>query len=166
MAQTWMNPDGLYQKYGTTQATSNVAGEYHYDGPRHCIEIEDLTLTNVTATNGSYFVSDQVFFPKNARIEAVEVITETAATGTGAVLNVGLCQTDRTTLIDYQAFIAALPQTSLTPAGKYTLLHQGDTYAGAKIGATTSNVGYIVADYDTAAFTAGKVRIRIYYTMP
>lgn len=165
MTQTWLNNDKLYIKYGTTQATSNVAGEYHYDGPRHCIEIDDLTLANVTATDGSYFVSDQVFFPKNARIEAVEVIAETAATGTGAVLNLGLCQTDRSTEIDFNGLLAAFPQTSLTPAGKYTLNHEGDTYAGALIGTTTSTVGYIVADYDTAAFTAGKARIRIYYTM-
>jgi hypothetical protein len=161
-----MNNDGLYQKYGTTQATSNIAGEYHYDGPRHCIEIADLDLTKVTVTDGSYIVSDQVFFPKNARIETIELITETAATGTGAVLNLGLVKTDRSTEIDFNGFLAAFPQTSMTPAGSFTTFHEGSTDAGALFGTTTSTVGYICADYDTAAFTAGKVRIRIYYTMP
>lgn len=165
MANTWLNKDGLYLKYGTAQATPNKAGEYCYDGPRHVIEISITDMTKITATDGSYFVSDQVFFPKNARIESVEVLTETAATGSGAVLNLGLVKTDRTTEIDFNGFIAALPQTSMTPAGKWTQLHEGDTDAGALIGTTTSNVGYIVADYDTAAFTAGAIKIRIYYHM-
>lgn len=162
MANTWLNKDGLYLKYGPTSIGPNTAGEYCYDGPRHVIEAI-IDLTKVTATDGSYFVSDQVFFPKNARIESVEVLTDTAATGTGAVLNVGLCKTDRTTEIDFNGLIAALPQTSLTPAGKWTQLHEGDTDAGALIGTTTTNTGYIVADYDTAAFTAGKIVVRIFY---
>ncbi len=162
MTNTWLNKDGLYVKFGTAQADKNNGGEYHFDGPRHLIEVK-LDLTKVTATDGSYIVSDTIFFPKNARIEQVDVVTETAATGTGAVLNVGLVKTDRSTEIDFNGFIAALPQTSMTPAGKTTQLHEGDTDAGALIGTTTANTGYIVADYDTAAFTAGVAIIRIYY---
>lgn len=157
-----LNKDGLLLKYGTDKATANIAGEYHVDGPRHVIEAT-LTLTNVTATDGSYLVSDQVFFPKNARIEQVDVITETAATGSGAVLNLGLIKTDLTTEIDYNGLLAAIAQTVMTPAGKTTQVRTGDTYAGALLGTTTAFTGYIVADYDTAAFTAGKVIIRIYY---
>jgi len=162
MANTWLTNDKLFLKYGPTLAVPNVAGEEDLDGPLHCISIK-LDLTKVTATDGSYYVSDQVFLPKNARIAQVDVVVQTAATGTNAVLNLGLVNTDRATEIDYNGLIAALPVTSMTPAGTTTRLNTGSTYAGALIGATNSTVGYIVADYDTAAFTAGVVYIRVYY---
>jgi len=158
-----LNKDGLLQKYGTDRATTNYAGEYRFDGPRHLIEVVIPDMTKLTATDGAVLLSDQVFVPKSCRIEQVDVVTETAATGSGAVMNVGLIKTDLATEIDYNGLVAALPQTSMTPAGKTTQLRYGDTYAGALIGTTTAYVGMLVGDYDTAAFTAGKVIVRIYY---
>lgn len=160
-----LNKDGLLLKYGTDKAVSNTVGEYRFDGPRHLIEITIPDMTAITATDGSYLLGDQTMVPKNARIEQIDVVTETAATGSGAVLNIGLIKTDLTTEIDYNGLVAAIAQTVLTPAGKTTQIRQGDTYAGALLGTTTANTGYLVADYDTAAFTAGKVIIRLYYHM-
>lgn len=165
MTNTWLDPDGLYRKYGTTKAVPNVAGEYKTYGELREIEIK-LDLTKVTATDGSYIVSDQVFFPKNVRIEAITVSTDVAGTGTGAVLNLGLVKTDRATEIDYNGFLAAFPLTSMDSAGETTTITAGGTYAGALIGTVNSTFdGYITADYDTAAFTAGSVFIRIKYNI-
>lgn len=157
---SWLNEDGLFLKYGTEKAAHDPAGEYRLDGPLHMIELKvDLTTLGTAAS----VLSDVIFFPKNARIEEVEIVVDTAATGTGAVLNVGLQQTDRSTEIDYDGFVAALALTALDTAGEKTVLRVGSTGAGALIGATNATVGYITADYDTAAYTAGVIYIRIKY---
>ena len=157
---SWKNNDGLFLKFGTENAVSNTGGEYRTNGALHEIEVKiDLTTLGTSAS----IQSDQIFFPKNARIEEVEVVTHTAATGTGAVLNIGLQQTDRSTEIDYDGFVAAAALTTLDAAGEKTVLRVGSTGAGALIGATNSTVGYITADYDTAAFTAGVIYVRIRY---
>lgn len=162
MVQAWFNPDKLYLKYGPDKATSNKTGEYDYDGPTHYVEtVIDLSTLTASPT----IISDVYTFPKNARIEKVTVVTQTAATGAGAVLNVGLVQSaDRTTAIDADGFVAALPLASMDAAGETTVLVVGSTYAGTSIGTTNATVGLITADYDTAAFTAGQVKVRIEYS--
>lgn len=162
---TWMNNDGLYLKFGTAKATAAKAGEYLYpaDGGTRVIEAR-LDLTTVTATNGSLIVEDNLFVPANMIIEQVEVVADTAATGATAVLNLGLVALDRTTEIDFNGLIAALPLASMDSAGEKTVLNVGSSYAGALIGTTIgASPGYLCADYDTAAFSAGVVTIRIKY---
>lgn len=159
---TWKNNDGLYIKYGPTQAVPQTAGEYDLDGPEHLIECR-LDLTALTQTET--IQSDTVFFPKNARISKIEVVTHTAA-ATGTAIDVGLIRSsDRTTEIDYNGFLAAFPTASMNAAGETTTLTAGSTYAGALIGTTTSTyVGHISASMtDATAFTAGDIFVRIYY---
>ena len=157
----WKNNDGLYLKYGTEKATANKGGEFRLDGPLHMVEVKiDLTAL----TSSAAIVSDQIFFPKNARIEEIEVVTHTAATSGGsATLDVGLQQTDRSTEIDYNGFVAALAKTAVDAAGEKNVIRVGSTGAGALIGTTNSTVGYITANYGTAAFTAGVVYVRVKY---
>lgn len=164
MANTWMNSDGLYLKTGTQEAVLSTAGEYRNDGPQHVVEVTIYDMT-VLGT-ASAIMDDVTFVPKNARIDKVDVITDTVCTGTNAVMNVGLTRRDRSTAIDADGLVAAIPVTSLDGAGETTSLTAGATYAGALIGTTLANNGYIAADYDTAAFTAGKVTIRVYYRFP
>lgn len=159
----WLNNDGLYLKFGTSKATPATAGEYLYprDGGTRVVEAL-IDLTTVGASPA--VIEDNLFFPANMFIEQVEIVTETAATGTGAVLNIGFMSTDRSTEIDFNGLIAAAPQTDMTPAGEKKVYNVGSTDAGALIGTTIgSNPGYLCADYDTAAFTAGKIRVRVYY---
>lgn len=164
MANTWMNPDGLHLKTGTEEATLSTAGEYRNDGPYHVAEV---TIHDMTDLGTAAAIQDDVtFIPKGARIDRVDVVTETLATGTNAVLNVGLIRRDRSTAIDADGLVAALPVASMATAGETTSLVADATYAGTSIGLTLANNGYITADYDTAAFTAGKVIIRVYYRFP
>lgn len=164
MVQAWHNSDGLYLKYGPDKATSSTAGEYSNLGALREIEVKiDLT----PLATGSTILADTTLFPKNMRIEEVEVVVETLATSGGsAVLNLGLIRENRSTVYDADGFIAALALTSLDAAGEKTVLRVGSTSAGAFIGTTLANAGYLVADYDTAAFTAGTVIVRIRYYNP
>lgn len=164
MANTYLDSDGLLRKYGTSKGVATNAGEFRHNGALRQMEVKiDLT----TLTDTAAIISDVTFFPRGARIEEVEVVTLTAATSGGsAVLNVGLIGTDRSTVIDADAFVSAMAKTAVDAAGEKTVLRVGSTGAGSSIGTTTSAVGYITADYDTAAFTAGVVLVRIYYMVP
>lgn len=165
MVNSWFNSDNLYIKFGPDSATATTAGEYKNYGPLSVIEVK-LDLTTLTATAGGTIVADTTFFPKNARIEEIVVEVETAATGATATLDIGLKDTDRSTQIDYDGFVAAMTVATITPAGKKVTLTAGSSFAGALIGTTNATVGYIVANYNTAAFTAGVIKLRIYYYNP
>lgn len=161
----WFNPDKLYQKYGTERAISSNAGEYRTDGPKRMIEFK-LTLKDLTETDSIKF--DNVFFPKGARIQQVEIVTdETAATG--VAIDIGLVQTDRATEIDYQAFAKAFPLASMSALGETIVLSadNGATGIGDLVGTVTTLSGYITASRTTStAFTTGKVTVRIIYYVP
>lgn len=164
MVQSWLNPDGLYRKFGPDNATANIGGEYRDLGPTHTQEF-DLTLTNLGSS--ATIISDQVFFPKNARIESIEVVAHTPATSAAgtASMNLGLIATDRTTQIDFDGFLATYQQTKMDAAGERNYVNVGGSNAGALIGTTNTTIGYISADYDNEAFTGGRVRIRVRYYM-
>lgn len=161
----WTNSDGLYLEFGTSKPAVDVAGEYKTYGDFREVNIRIDDLTTLTA--GAAIISQNFRFPKGCRIARVDVIADVAATGSGAVLNLGLIQEDRSTAMTgttpAQAFIAALPVTSFDAVGETTSLTVGSTYAGSFIGTSTTEVGYLTADYDTAAFTAGALNIRIFY---
>jgi hypothetical protein len=164
MVQSWLNPDGLYRKFGPDNATANIGGEYKTYGDVHEMEF-DVTLTTIGSS--PTILSDQVFFPTNARIESIEVIAHTAATSAGgtATMNLGLQSTDRTTQIDYDGFLATYDQSRMDVAGEKNTVIVGGTDAGALIGTTNTTIGYVTADWDTEAFTGGRVRIRVRYYM-
>lgn len=157
----WYNNDGLYVKFGTEEATVANVGNYNVSGPENMIE---LKITDMTALGTSAAIQDAgLVVPKNAFIQKVEVIVDTACTGTNAALNVGLIRTDRSTELDYDGLIAAGAVATLAAAGNIVEYTQGSTGHGALIGTTLANNGYLTADYDTAAFTAGAITIRVWY---
>jgi hypothetical protein len=164
---TWTNADGLYVKFGPTEVTVTTGGEFETDGPFRITEVEISDLTTITATAGATILADNVMIPKGARIESVQIINKTAATSGGsAVLNVGLVKQDRTTEIDFDGLVAAQAITSHDAAGEQTTLTPGSTAAGALIGTTLADPGLFVADYDTAAYTAGALYIRVRWYVP
>lgn len=161
---TWHNGDGLYIKYGQDEITVTDTGEFNTSGRDHEIE-SVITLTGLGTA--AAIQNDTVVVPSGARISRVIVENEVAATSGGsAVLNVGLIDQDRATELDYDGLVAALALASFNTVGEQVELVVGSTGAGALIGTTLTNAGLITADYDTAAFTAGKVRIRIFYYIP
>lgn len=159
----WSNSDGLYIKFGTEEGTAGRAGEYSTLGPQRFVElfIPDMTKLGLTAA----IQEDNVVLPKGARIEKIEIITQTAVTSGGAaVLNIGLIRTDRSTELDYDGLVAAAALATFNAAGETVTFTNGTTAAGALVGTTLANNGYLTADYDTAAFTAGAIRVRVYFS--
>ena len=159
----WYNSDGLYVKFGTEEATAGKVGGYRTAGPVQMVEVFLSDLT--TLTSSAVILDYNAVMPKGARIEKIEVFVQTAATSGGsATLNLGLVRTDTTTNVSDTALINALALTSIDAAGETTSIVVGGTGAGSSLGTSLANNGYITAKYGTAAFTAGAVRIRIYYT--
>ena len=166
---TWINSDGLVVKLGTTEATVGRAGQYAgLNGNQNVTEVA-LNLIDVTsATAGATILDYNTLIPKGALIERVEVETVTTVTGTNAVLNLGLARSDTTTEIDFDGLgtAAALTQTAMNAKGTILTYIKGTSNAGALIGTALANNGILVADYDTAAFTAGRLNIRITWSVP
>lgn len=167
MANTYLHGDGTYQKFGTAEGASGAAGEYSTLAGRRQIEvvINDLTTLTTTAT----IVDDNTWLPKSVRIEQVDVIADTAATSAGAAtLTIGLVQEDRSTAVDATGLVNALAKTAYDADGETNILTAGVSGAGTAVGTTLSASypkSYITAKYTTAAFTAGKLTIRIHYAV-
>lgn len=158
---TWFDSDNLLRKYGVTKATPNIGGDYKTYGEMREIE---LTLDLTTLTSSAAIINDAVFFPAGVKVQQIIIVASTAATGTGATLDIGLQRLDRSTEIDYNGFIAAMALTSIDATGEQTTVIPGGTAAGVLMGTTTGTLpGYITANYNTAAYTAGVIRIRIQY---
>lgn len=156
---TWTN-NGLTRKYGPDRTIPQTGGEYRTPAELREIELKiDLTkLTQVEKVQ-----SDTVFFPKGMKIEEVEMFVDTAA-ATGVAIDLGLISTDRTTEIDYDGLLAAMPTATMAVGAKVTLV-KGGTNVGALVGGTTSTPGYLTCSATTSAvFTTGVIRVRIRYS--
>lgn len=159
---SWQNADGLGVSLGTNEATQRQGGEYRTSGPLRFTEIVLPDLTVLTSTAGGTILDNLIVLPKNARIEEVEVEVYTAATSGGsATIDIGLVRLDRSTELDFNGLVAAATVASVNTAGKRLNLINGSTSAGALIGTTTANPSMFVANYTTAAFTAGALRVRV-----
>lgn len=166
MADTWMNGDNLYIKFGTKEGTVAKGGQILAGGGTYRTVEFDLSYSDLAATAG--IMHDTITIPKNARIDKVEVVTKTAfdSAADAFVFNLGLIKaSDRSTEVDFDGLVAALPQASMDPAGDYASIDVNHTYKGALIGTTTAYKSLITADYDTAAPTIGVARIRIMFYM-
>lgn len=162
MADTWLNNDKLYIKYGTSETTPQVAGETKVFGSSHIVEVV-LDMTTLTSTDA--ILCDTVMIPKGAFIEKVETIATTACTGSSSTFTLGLYKTDRSAVNDSDGYIAAQALTTLDAAGETTTHQIGSTYVGSSVGVSTSENTLISGKYGTAVFSAGKVRVRIFYSL-
>lgn len=160
---TWYNNDGLLVKYGTNESTATPAGTFPtMVSGMHVTELILNPLTALTTTNT--IQADSVVIPANAVFHKIEILAETLATSGGsATLDIGLSRLDRSTELDYDGLVAQLALTAIDTTGETTTLTKGSTGAGALIGTSNANAGLLTARYNTAAFTAGKLRVRIYW---
>lgn len=169
---SWLNNDGLYIEFGPDEVVVVDGGEYKAYGALHEVEI-DIDLTDL-ATATESILSDTITIPNGARIERVRFSVETGATSGGsATLDFGLIDQDRTTELDYNGFVAALAVADISDTGAVIEFVSGtdsvpDGHAGvgALVGTTLSNTGLLTAGANTAVFTAGVIKARIYWYMP
>lgn len=155
---SWDNNDGLRLKFGTEKTVTNTGGEYRLPGPNRVTEmLIDLT----TLTTSPVIQNDVVTFPSGMFIEEVIVDSEVAATG-GTSFSLGLIGLDRTTVDSNTKFLSAAPIADHTTAGQKKSYTNGVTGVGAGIGTAATNPGYITA-LAAGTYTAGKIRVRIYW---
>lgn len=157
---TWMNDDGLYIKFGRDRGITKKAGEFEdFDkGNEHYIEAQ-LDLDVLGTSTGTVFLSDTLRIPGDAYLLKAELRVETAFTSGGsATLTLGLYDTDRSTAYDADGIDATIAVAALTAGATIT-------NDGALINTRLANNTpcLLTATVGTAAFTAGKGFLRIWY---
>ncbi len=176
----WVSPDGIVHTFGTHDTTtypgaSEGAGVGQFK--EVVLKLPDLTLlgTDATAyTAGNYVTSAKI--PGNATIQEVWITTDTAATSAGAAdLLLGTFTVSSTTkalvAVDADGLAAAADSalSDFSVAGETMIL--GKAAGAAQLGKTLANAAdsttpvVVAATYVTAAFTAGAVTARIFYTV-
>jgi hypothetical protein len=156
----WLNNDGLYIKFGPSEADPTKGGSYKTLGDVRETEVR-LVLKDLTSS--AAIIADTTVIPEGAFIEEVTLEVEVAAAGSSSTLSVGLIKTDRTTNISDTALVAAQTLATIDAAGnRVTLIGESGT-AGTKVATTLADSGLVTAKYGTAAFTDGIVRVRVKY---
>lgn len=168
-SKTWLNNDGLLVYFDNAQSTMNRGGEIHVVGSDKRITqvVIDLTDLPTVSSGDIQIVADNVFIPKGALIEKMDIITLTETTGTNANLDIGLVKQDRSTEFDFNGLLAAGDDfnggTDLSKAYSY---QAGTTDAGTKMGTVLTEDCLITANAETADWTAGVIRVDITWTKP
>jgi hypothetical protein len=165
---TWVNKDGLVVRLGTTEAEVTRAGWFSDDTVNSMFEVV-IDLANVGSSDALLEDTQDIVIPSGFLPYEVRILTETAATGSSATLNVGLWQqSDRSTVLSSTALLAAAPRTDWATVDTSFTYKVGTTGVGNKVGAPLASVtadahsGYILsASYSTAAFSAGRIRVQV-----
>lgn len=173
----WLNNDGLYVKFGRERGSSITdAGQYSEDGKQESIEF-DINLKDLTESET--IQNDTTWLPKGALISGIELeVVEAAATGVAidvGTIHISRNPSDSAYTADPNGLLEAVVTAELTPAGLiYRNLGGGATQElpafgstgawGDDLGTVTVAPLMITASRTTStAFTAGKVRIRVYF---
>lgn len=172
-ANRWLNSDGLMVKFGIAEADRQGAfvGTYATPSTGGYITEAVVNLATVAGTAASvttpYLLSDSVSIPNGAYIEYVDtwVLVETA--GANANLDFGLIDQDMTTELDFNGLLAAADIFNAgTDLNLHTKYEVGTTEVGALVGTVLTNTGLLTCNFDTAAFTAGRLRMLVKWFMP
>ena len=174
----WKNADGLVVGFGTRSDDNLQAVKLPGSGSEHELRfrITDMTAlgTDATAGTGIYapqYTAQAVKIPANATVQEVRVITDTAATSSGAAdLLIGLYTVSAAhavSAVDADGLAAAADSalTDFSAAGETIVLAKGSNaaYVGKKQVGTSDVI--VLATYATAAYTAGAVTVNIKYTV-
>lgn len=163
----WVNADGLNVYFGIGESVVTRGGEFELVDGKHLTEVF-IDLVQISAALGDeYIVADNVTIPNGAMIEKVEVMVTEVSAGSGSTLDLGLVDQDRSTEIDFDGLL--VNATTTWHAGVIGTIVEYDTNTsgnGALMGTVLTNTGLITASVDTAAYTSGKIRVRIYWSVP
>jgi hypothetical protein len=158
---TWFNNDKLLVKFGLEEAVAGKGGEFGHVDDTHELE---LVLTLASVGSAQAIVDENIILPKGAFLEKVVTIPTTAAAGSSSTLTLGLFkQSDRTTY-DADGLTNAQALSTMDAAGETTSIAIGSSAVGSAIGTKLTENCYIGANYGTAAFTDGVLRVRIFYS--
>lgn len=153
----WTNKDGLAVGFGTRDVEKTGSYVVDTDGSYKELVVR-LVLSDLADTIDVNDVVNAPVIPSGSFISSALLVVETAAVGATAVLDIGLC-TVAGVDVDDDGIDAAIATA--------TLVTDYDTACdGAKIGLHTTADWKVYASYDTAAFTAGVVKVVIKYLPP
>ena len=152
---SYTNADGLYILTDADQGSVQMNGVTAV-GTRKTLVVESPDLSTLTDTTWTPQAND-AFIPAGALILKSTLVVDTAATSGGsAVLDVGLFQ-KAGTVIDDDGIDAAIAVAALTADA---VIDNDGADVGTRVG---SNDAYVGFTYDTAAFTAGVVKVIVEY---
>lgn len=167
-----VNADGLTVYYEDAMGTPTRGGEINAMGG-HIAEVM-ITLADLpvlSSDDNGLLLADNVRIPAGAFIEKVEVFASKETAGTNANLNVGIVKASDLSITDANGILAAADDfNSGTDLGGLVTYNRAagsvTTEGGALIGTQLANTSLLCAAYDTAAFTAGIVRLRVFWSVP
>lgn len=167
----YTNADGLTWHFGAAEDTGTRSGAFSTmdSGGRHVVEvIIDLDALPTAASGDEQIQDDTIVIPAGAFIEEVQVLVVEEPTTSGSPnLDLGLVRTDRSTELDFNGFLAAADAWETgTDLGTKTTYVKGTTEVGALVGTVLANSGLITASADTADWTDGTVKVKIFYHIP
>lgn len=149
----WTNADGLVVRFGNERAEVMPNG-WTQEGIHKTLVHKITDATALGDTDTAAVNPHEAFIPAGAVITRATFNVKTAFAGATAVLDLGLKQADGTN-IDDDGIDAAVAVTALDAAGD-TIVCDGAYIAdGDLTGVRLATDAYIMATYDTAAFTAG-----------
>lgn len=171
---TWTNSDGLVVGFGTHTEDNNVQGVYKGANGEVTV-VQEIILADLPDTFAATNVNPQdVRIPRGSVIKSAFLQTVVAPTGTGT-LDIGTWGVGLATEVvdDADGIVADATTAEMGVAGEGILL-DGPMIADAAtaastiatVGATSNSDVVIAASYETAAFTAGKVKLHLTYIPP
>ncbi len=151
----YTNSDGLQQQYGPRGVLSG-AKEAAGGGVKKFL-ILDFNGVGLVDTTPVLDLS-AARLPAGAYVIAATLLVEVTFTGATATLDIGTFKASDGTALAIDGFVSAAAVATLTAGADIA-------GAGAQIGTIIAQDTYVVATYNTAAFTAGKARCVIEYMM-
>jgi hypothetical protein len=162
----WFNGDNLTVFFPGKANTPVRAGHVKVGG-ENCVEVL-VTLSELPVLSSDangLLLADTVKIPQDVWVSRLETLVLTETAGVNANLNIGVVNATTMAIFDADYFLAAADiENAGTDVGLETVYRKGTTEAGTGIGAKTASDYYLCGAYDTAAFTTGVLRVRIFYS--
>mgnify|MGYP001825607377 CR=1 FL=1 len=166
---TWTNSDGLVVGFGTHSADNDVTAVK--GGTRKTLEVE-YDLANLADTFAAANKKPQdVVIPRGSILIRGTVQTLVAATSGGsATLDIGLWGVGLTTEVvdDADGIVADISIAEMTSIGEVHICDGAliATAGQTAVGATSLSDVVVAPSYETAAFTAGRIKLTLEYIVP
>lgn len=155
----WTNSDGLMVRLGLSEVDLARAGSPAQSGIYKTI-VADIVGTKMTSASALIEGVPGVILPAGAIVQSAKFITEVIFTGSSSTLNIGLAKAVDNSTYDADGIDATIALTAIDAVGETV------TCDGALVGVALAYNSVLVADYDTAAFTAGRGKLVIELLIP
>lgn len=154
----WINESGLPIRFGTELAAVGNGGQFRWNGPMAEYEY-DIIWNELEAVGTPTFLGRTVRIPDGMLLtEATIEVTQVFTSGGAATLTLGFHNADGTAY-DADGIDATVALTALDAVGETTVCD------GALVNTILANpskkYSYVTATVGTAAYTAGKAKLRL-----